>query len=313
MFEAAESEDQAMALKETYTTDEKGCIELKYLAPGTYCIQEVEAAPGFVLDDTVREMTIEKDGRVDGEKIGRLDVENDYTKMEFIKYDATTKKPVAGGTFQVTDLNGTVLDEWDGTKEPHTMDHLVVGQEYIFKEVKAPNGYLLAEDVHFVVEQTGKLQTIEMYDENVMGQITIRKTDANTDQGLKDAEFTITASEDIVTPDGTVQVKKGEIADTITTGEDGVAVSKKLFLGNYVVKESKQPSGYVLEDKEYPVELKYKDEKTDLITEELAVENKPTVIRLLKVDQETGKAMAGVQFEIWKKNVPESGTERTII
>ncbi len=310
MFEAAESEDQAMALKETYTTDEKGCIELKYLAPGTYCIQEVEAAPGFVLDDTVREMTIEKDGRVDGEKIGRLDVENDYTKMEFIKYDATTKKPVAGGTFQVTDLNGTVLDEWDGTKEPHTMDHLVAGQEYIFKEVKAPNGYLLAEDVHFVVEQTGKLQTIEMYDENVMGQITIRKTDANTDQGLKDAEFTITASEDIVTPDGTVQVKKGEIADTITTGEDGVAVSKKLFLGNYVVKESKQPSGYVLEDKEYPVELKYKDEKTDLITEELAVENKPTVIRLLKVDQETGKAMAGVQFEIWKKNVPESGTEK---
>ena len=310
MFEAAESEDQAMALKETYTTDEKGCIELKYLAPGTYCIQEVEAAPGFVLDDTVREMTIEKDGRVDGEKIGRLDVENDYTKMEFIKYDATTKKPVAGGTFQVTDLNGTVLDEWDGTKEPHTMDHLVVGQEYIFKEVKAPNGYLLAEDVHFVVEQTGKLQTIEMYDENVMGQITIRKTDANTDQGLKDAEFTITASEDIVTPDGTVQVKKGEIADTITTGEDGVAVSKKLFLGSYMVKESKQPSGYVLEDKEYPVELKYKDEKTDLIMEELAVENKPTVIRLLKVDQETGKAMAGVQFEIWKKNVPESGTEK---
>ena len=63
-------------------------------------------------------------------------------------------------------------------------------------------------------------------------------------------------------------------------------------------------------DKEYPVELKYKDEKTDLITEELAVENKPTVIRLLKVDQETGKAMAGVQFEIWKKNVPESGTEK---
>ena len=135
-----------------------------------------------------------------------------------------------------------------------------------------------------------KLQTIEMYDENVMGQITIRKTDANTDQGLKDAEFTITASEDIVTPDGTVQVKKGEIADTITTGEDGVAVSKKLFLGNYVVKESKQPSGYVLEDKKYPVELKYKDEKTDLITEELAVENKPTVIRLLKVESGNRKS-----------------------
>ena len=54
--------------------------------------RKVEAAPGFVLDDTVREMTIEKDGRVDGEKIGRLDVENDYTKMEFIKYDCDYEK-----------------------------------------------------------------------------------------------------------------------------------------------------------------------------------------------------------------------------
>ena len=61
------------------------------------------------------------------------------------------------------------------------------------------------------MEQTGKLQTIEMYDENVMGQIHYAKPDANTDQGLKDAEFTITASEDIVTPDGTVQVKKGKL------------------------------------------------------------------------------------------------------
>ena len=112
-----------------------------------------------------------------------------------------------------------------------------------------------------------------------------------------------------MTPDGTVQVKKGEIADTITTGEDGVAVSKKLFLGSYLVKESKQPSGYVLEGKEYPVELKYKDEKTDLIMEELAVENKPTVIPALK-GSGNRKSNGSVQFEIWKKNVPESGTEK---
>ena len=306
MFEAAESEDQAMALKETYTTDEKGFIELKYLAPGTYCFQEVEAAPGFVLDDTIWEVTIEKDGRVDGEKIGRLEVENDYTKMEFIKYAAISKKPIAGGTFQVTDLNGEVLDEWEGTKEPHTMDHLVVGQEYIFKEVKAPNGYLLAKDVHFIVEKTGKLQTIEMYDENAMGQITIQKTDSQTGEALKYATFEIVAEEDIVTPDGTTQLKKGEIADTIVTDEKGVATSKALFLGKYTVKETKQPDGYLLDGTVHHVTLKYEDQNIELITESLKITNKPTKVELVKTDKETGKPMEGVEFAIWNKAMYEA-------
>ena len=40
--------DGGMGMKETYTTDEDGKITVKYLAPGTYCMQEVETIPGYI-------------------------------------------------------------------------------------------------------------------------------------------------------------------------------------------------------------------------------------------------------------------------
>ena len=37
------------------------------------------------------------------------------------------------------------------------------------------------------------------------------------------AVYEITAAEDIITTDGTVRAEKGEVVDTLTTGEDGTA------------------------------------------------------------------------------------------
>ena len=45
--------------------------------------------------------------------------------------------------------------------------------------------------------------------------------------GLEGAVYEITAAEDIVTLDGTVRAKKGEVVDTVTTGKDGTAKSKR--------------------------------------------------------------------------------------
>ena len=296
-----EGEDQAMGMIETFVTDENGMIELKYLAPGTYCWQEKEVVPGYVLSDEIHEITIDADGRVSGEDVGVIKVQNDFTKIQFIKYDAESGKSIAGGKFQVIDLDGNVVDEWTGKEEPHTINYLTVGKEYIFKEIEAPKGYVLAEDVHFVVERTAEIQTIEMYDSNAMGQIHIQKVDAETSEALKYATFEITAEEDIVTPDGTTHLKKGDVADTITTDENGMAVSKKLYLGKYKIQETKQPDGYLLDETVYHAELKYKDQNTALITESFQIANTPTEVEVLKTDKETGKPMAGVEFAVWNK------------
>ena len=74
---------------------------------------------------------------------------------------------------------------------------------------------------------------------------------------LEGAVYEITAAEDIVTLEGTVRAKKGEVVDTLTTGADGTAKSKELYLGKYEVKEVTAPNGMVLNDEIHSVELVY--------------------------------------------------------
>ena len=65
-------------------------------------------------------------------------------------------------------------------------------------------------------------------------------------KGLAGAVYEITAAEDIITPDGTLRYAAGEVVDTVTTDETGLAESKPLYLGKYEVREITAPTGYVL-------------------------------------------------------------------
>ena len=64
-------------------------------------------------------------------------------------------------------------------------------------------------------------------------------------QGQPGAVYDIIALEDIVTPDGAVHLKAGELAATLTTGPDGTATSAPLYLGPYQVLERTAPDGLV--------------------------------------------------------------------
>lgn len=79
------------------------------------------------------------------------------------------------------------------------------------------------------------------------GTITVRKTDSETGKPVTEAAavFEIHAKTDIVTGDGTVRYKAGELVDTLTTA-NGTATSKPLYLGAYIVTEQTAPEGYVL-------------------------------------------------------------------
>ena len=76
-------------------------------------------------------------------------------------------------------------------------------------------------------------------------------------KGLAGAVYEITAAEDIITPDGTLRYAKGEVVDTVTTDENGLAKSKELYLGKYTVVEITAPEGMVINKKAHEVELTY--------------------------------------------------------
>lgn len=307
--------------KREVTTEKDGTILLEQLLPGTYCFQEIRTLPVYILDPAVYEVVVEADGTINGEKEEILNVENDYTKVEFTKHDRASGKVLEGGRYQITDLSENVVDEWKGKKTPHLTEKLLPGIEYIFKEIEAPSGYLVAEDVRFTVANTEEIQKVRMEDENAMGKIRIVKTDRSTKERLNGAVFEIHAAEDIITPDGTVQLKKGELADTITTGieiEDmeekgaGIACSKELFFGKYVITEKKPPVGYVLDQQSYPIDLMYEDQDTPVVLKTLHLKNTSTELTILKQDAETKEPLSGVRFTVRDSAMPIENGDTSI-
>lgn len=175
--------------------------------------------------------------------------------------------------------------------------------QYYLEEVKAPVGYLKGELLPFEVKDGAswaEAQVIRYSDRSAKGKIVIRKTDQKTEEPLAGAVFEIFAAEEIVTADRTVHAEKGELVDTVEVSEKG-GCSENLYLGKYIVKEKKQPEGYVRREKTYEVELKYKDQVTEIVTEELTVTNMPVTTEIVKTDKKSGKPLEGVVFAVWRK------------
>lgn len=149
---------------------------------------------------------------------------------------------------------------------------------YRVVEVKSPAGYLLNDiPVEFEITKDGgwdKPLEIQMYDEVVTGKIQIIKVDSETAEKLGEGfEFRICAAEEIVTADGTTRLRNGEEAQIISTDTDGIALSKELYPGKYVVQEIKAAEGYQLSDEKYEVQISAGD-GADFLVAEVTIKNK---------------------------------------
>ena len=308
----------------TLTTDDKGKAETDKLYLGKYVIKETKAPEGYLLNPKEFEVTLAYKDQTTEIVYGDVTVPDQPAKgkIRITKTDAETNKPIpSGAEFTVTaaeDIttpDGTVRAE-KGTvvatlttddKGKAETDKLYLGK-YVIKETKAPEGYLL-NPKEFEVTLAYKDQTTEIVygdvtvpNQPAKGQIEILKKDEETGNLLSGAEFTVTAAEDITTPDGTVRAEKGTVVDTIVTDTTGIARSKELYLGKYVVKETKQPIGFIRPNQTWDVELKYADQKTELVKENLTIKNQPTEIIIDKKETGTDKPLEGVKFVIWNKD-----------
>ena len=186
----------------------------------------------------------------------------------------TYPTPTTIDTFY-TDANGQLV----------TPEKLEYGKGYSLVEVQAPYGYVLdSTPVYFDVAEEhssdeGGITVIKVDKPNMAqkGTVSIEKTGEvfsgvnisgveNADviyqpvyevKGLAGAVYEISAAEDIITPDGTLRYAKGEVVDTVTTDENGLAKSKELYLGKYTVVEITAPEGMVINKEAHDVELTY--------------------------------------------------------
>lgn len=295
----------------------------------TYTVTE-EDTPAAYGSCAPFEVTVKNNGEVLSYIIENKEVRG---ALSVVKKDVLSDKviPAAGTKFRILDEQknpvcmrvtypaNTYIDvfETDASGSFTLPERLVYGTYYL-EEVLAPKGYLKGELLKFTVSKTSdwsQPQVVTYYDSNVMGQIEFTKVSASDGLVLEGAEFDVIASEDVITPDGTLRAKAGTIVDQVTTGKDGKAVTKELFLGTYTVKERKAPEGYALSEKEYEVELLYKDQDTKVVVGMLeAIENTPTTVVVKKVRFGTEEPLEGVRFKFWEKETesPEAESQQEV-
>ena len=102
----------------------------------------------------------------DGLTVITLTAPNSPTQISVAKVDYQGTF-VAGATLQLLDKDGNVAAEWVTGDVPHILYGLPIGAAYTLHEAAAPEGWLLAEDMTFTVQDTAEVQTITMEDERV--------------------------------------------------------------------------------------------------------------------------------------------------
>ena len=226
-----------------------------------------------------------------------------FSYVKVVKIDSTTGKtiPASGIGFHIYDPSGnqiqmtftyptvTTIDTFytDGDGMLITPEKLEYGKGYSLVEVSAPYGYVLNSDpVYFDITEDNSTEEnavtvviVEKENAPQMGVINVEKTgeylasvvDTKDSKrlvyavgGLAGAEYTVTAAEDIYTPDGTLRYGKDEVVATLVTKKDGKAVTEPLFLGRYHVVETKAPYGMILNPTVQTVELTYAGQEVEI-------------------------------------------------
>lgn len=224
---------------------------------GNYIVKELRAPLGYYVNEEPMEVTF----AYDGQAIMVLDntCANKPTEMWVSKRDLTNDEELPGATLAIKDTDGNTVTTWVSTDEPHRVTGLHFGESYTLTEIRAADGYALANDITFRLiqksdEDGNHLEECEVYylttknilfwkwddwklldDATVIMQdditkVQISKKDLTTNEELPGAELVIKDK------DGT------EIDRWIST--NGPHYVEKMPAGDYTLTEITAPNGY---------------------------------------------------------------------
>ena len=352
-------ERTAPEYRDRITCDKNGYACTKELPYGTYTVHQIKGKEGsekirdfdvfisengksysYIINDAVFKSYI---------KIIKADAETGkpipYKGAGFEIYDPDGEKIAMKCSYPVPMEISTFYTDEKGTLV--TPQELKYGKGYSLVEVQAPYGYVLnKEPVYFDIEKNRSEQEngftvvrIVKQDFPQKGNIIVYKTgeyfqgvevNSSETEGtiykpvyekgyMEGAEFEIYAEKDIYTPEGTLRYKKGQVVDKIRTNPEGIAKSCSLYLGTYLVKETKAPEGQVLDASIQKAELSYAGQEIELTDAVLTQDNQRQRAELVFHKQleknksfglGTEKEMKNVKFGLYadEELVSKSGT-----
>lgn len=236
----------------TFTTDANGHAELsKKLENGNYVTIEQVAPLGYTLDTSVHRFSVNG-------KSTDIPVVDDpgYIQLTIKKKDSDNNTGIASGDaklegaiYRVAYLENGVTVTKDITINASAvarLSNLPIGKLKVW-EISAPIGYKLDSTVHVydikahqVTSDIYELEPEDFTEEVMKGQIALHKQYETLDDLAEEqgAEFDV-----YLKSAGSFDAAKETERDHITTGADGMATTKDLPYGTYVVHQTKGGNG----------------------------------------------------------------------
>lgn len=257
---------------------------------GTYALVEAAAPEGFLVSGEVIFAVS------DAPEVQSVTMTDDYTKLYVSKRDVTTTEELPGATLQLWSVGAdgeaeNLIEEWVSEGEPHYVRGLAPGRYLLRETIPAP-GYVTAQEMEFLLPESGEPVTVEMVDD--VTKVLISKKDLTTKDELPGATLQLWSA-----------TKDGEAVDLI---EEWVSESEPHYVemlpvGFYLLVETIPAKGYFV-NKE-PVLFEVLD---DAAVQSFEMFNDYTKLQVIKVGSDGATPLEGATLQLWK--VTDAG-ERT--
>ena len=279
----------------TYKTSANGSFTVTGLKEGTYIVEELASDSGHVIDSAPQTAYIS--GKQ--QDVVQLYFGNSPKGSLLVKkIDSATHAPLSDVEFLVTTADGTVVGDANGkyvtdSAGSFTVSGIAPGTTLVVKETRAKSGYVLDDTPQTATIKAGQTVTLE-FRNAPKGSLIIVKKDAVTGKALQGVAFTVTTSSGQFVADAEGQISSNGL---YCTDENGKIILSGLAPDTYVVTETATIPGYVLDSTPQTVVVNANDTQT------LTFTNKPIGgLILIKSDEDSGKRISGVQFEVRKMN-----------
>ena len=224
-----------------------------------------------------------------GDVAGRanMNVATNTGKIEIVKTDDETFKPIEGVTFGLYKKDGTEVARATTDSEGIAVFQGLYQNDYVLKELETNKDYVLSKVEFDVNVEYNKTTRTEIENEHKKGNLKIYKVDKDNHKiALGNVSFDLYSKE------------FEKVIGTYATNVDGEIYIENLRTGDYSLIEKNTGKWYNLaEDTEIKVEWNETTETT--IENEL----KKGRVKVIKVDNENSEIkLAGVEFEVLDKD-----------
>ena len=276
------------SLQATEVSDRKGIITFEKIPYGTYYIQETKALTGYLKDRTKVPVTV--DGTFVNPTEPIVTLNNHQTRLKIKKTDYNGSA-LQGAEFGLYDANGKLIMTAVSDIEGMIIFTGVPYGSYTIRELSAPEGFLLNQDVISVTvaEDFTNSEEPAAIVTNQQKKLMYIKSDTSG-KPIPGIEFTL------------YNASTMEAVETAVSDQDGVFIFRNFDYGDWIIREKEAPEGYSrMDDIHLHVGNDWKEPKPVMCV------NIPNHYEFVKTDS-SGTPLEGIKFRLEDEKGTDLGT-----